>query len=108
MLKRIYGNDVGSSVLNHCRGFEDTLSSIGTHIVPLDQSSRHFLPKSQDYFHQNDMSSETTATAHSCHVLDGMHNDPPTKCWLELLRHGVVFRIDALADDLNDTPLHQQ
>ena len=108
MLKRIYGNDVGSSVLNHCRGFEDTLSSIGTHTVPLDQSSRHFLPKSQDYFHQNDMSSETTATAHSCHVLDGMHNDPPTKCWLELLRHGVVFRIDALADDLNDTPLHQQ
>jgi hypothetical protein len=54
------------------------------------------------------MSSDTTAINNACYVLDGMHNDPVNKCWVRLLRHGVVFRIDAHADDLNDTLLHQQ
>jgi hypothetical protein len=54
------------------------------------------------------MSADTTTTNNVCHILDGMHNDPATKCWVRLLRHGVVFRIDAHAGDLKDTPLLQQ
>jgi hypothetical protein len=54
------------------------------------------------------MSSDATTINNACYVLDGMHNDPPTKCWVRLLCRGVVFQINALADDLKDTSLLQQ
>jgi hypothetical protein len=41
-------------------------------------------------------------------VLDGMHDDNASKCWIRLLRYGVVFRIDASADELENTSLHHQ
>jgi len=41
-------------------------------------------------------------------VLDGMHDNKATKCWVRLLHHGVAFRIEASADNLNGTPLHQR
>ena len=59
-------------------------------------------------FPHDNMSADTTALNNACHVLDGMHNDDATKCWVEILRHGVVFRIEALAENLHDTPFHQQ
>lgn len=43
-----------------------------------------------------------------CIVLDGMHDDSATKCWVRILRHGVAFRIEATADGVQDTPLYQQ
>jgi hypothetical protein len=54
------------------------------------------------------MSSDTTVINHACHVLDGMHNDDATRCWMRLLRHGIAFRIEATAEDLEDTSFHQQ
>jgi len=54
------------------------------------------------------MSSDTTVLYNACYILDGMHNDDATKCWVEILRHGVVFRIEALSANLEDTPFHQQ
>jgi hypothetical protein len=41
-------------------------------------------------------------------VLNGMHDDNVSKCWLRLLRYGVVFRIDAHADELENTSLWHQ
>jgi hypothetical protein len=52
------------------------------------------------------MSSDPTALNNACYVLDGMHNDDATKCWVEILRHGVVFRIEALSANLEDTSFH--
>jgi hypothetical protein len=54
------------------------------------------------------MSSDTTVLYNACYILDGMHNDDATKCWVEILRHGVVFRIEALSANLEDTSFHQQ
>jgi len=60
-------------------------------------------------YHHNMMSSTTKAVDTVDHViLGGMHDNKATKCWLRLLRHGVVFRIDACANDLESTPLHRQ
>jgi hypothetical protein len=53
------------------------------------------------------MSTITVKDAHYM-VLDGMHDDNASKCWLRLLRYGVVFRIDARADGLEDTSLCHQ
>jgi hypothetical protein len=53
------------------------------------------------------MSTITVKDAHYM-VLDGMHDDNASKCWLRLLRYGVVFRIDARADELEDTSLCHQ
>jgi len=53
------------------------------------------------------MSTNTVKTAHYI-VLDGMHDDNASKCWVRLLRYGIVFRIDACADELDDTTLCHQ
>lgn len=53
------------------------------------------------------MSTNTVRDAHFI-VLDGMHDDNASKCWVRLLRYGVVFRIDARAEELEDTSLHHQ
>jgi hypothetical protein len=52
----------------------------------------------------------STTTARNAHyiVLDGMHDDSASTCWVRLLRYGVVFRIDARAAELEDTPLYHQ
>jgi hypothetical protein len=53
------------------------------------------------------MSSNTRTIDSANHVvLCSMHDNKATKCWLQLLRHGVAFRIDASVDDLEGTPLH--
>jgi hypothetical protein len=54
------------------------------------------------------MASDTHVLNNACHILDGMHNDDATKCWVEILRHGVVFRIEALADNTDNTPFQRQ
>lgn len=46
-------------------------------------------------------------TAHYI-VLDGMHDDNASKCWVRLLRYGVVFRIDASANEPENTSLCHQ
>lgn len=56
-----------------------------------------------------DMSSNTRTINNFDHVvLDGMHDDKATKCWIRLLHHGVAFRIEASADNLEGTPLYQR
>jgi hypothetical protein len=55
------------------------------------------------------MSSNTRTIDGANHVVLGsMHDDKATKCWLQLLRHGVAFRIDASVDDLEGTPLYHR
>lgn len=55
------------------------------------------------------MSSNITKRDHTDHVvLDGMHDDKATKCWMQLLRHGVAFRIEVFADELQSTSLLQR
>jgi hypothetical protein len=61
----------------------------------------------QHYMCHINMSTTTDRNAHYV-VLDGMHDDNISRRWVRLLRYGVVFRIDAFADELENTSLHDQ